>query len=81
MPPEYFFPLLGMAFVLSWGVIGTVRRYLSDRVQAEARRGSLASEDLETIHALEARIAELEERVDFHERVISQHRNELESGQ
>jgi hypothetical protein len=81
MPPEYFFPLLGMGFALSWGVIGTVRWALKERFEAEARRESLTGPDIESVRALEDRIAELEERVDFHERVIDRQRKELESGQ
>jgi hypothetical protein len=81
MPPEYFFPLLGMGFALAWGVIGTARWYLKERLDAESKRSSLSGTDIETIHALEDRITELEERVDFHERVIDGQRKQLESGQ
>ena len=81
MPPEYFFPILGMGFALSWGVIGTIRWALNERFKAEARRDSLAGPDVELIHVLEDRIAELEERVDFHERVIDGQRKELRPGQ
>lgn len=81
MPPEYFFPILGMGFALSWGVIGTVRWYLKERLEAESRRDSLAGSDAELVRALEERIAELEERVDFHERVISQQRKEVGPGE
>ena len=80
MPPEYFFPMLGMGFALCWGVIGTVRGAMKERFEAEARRESLAGPDVEVIHALEDRIAELEERVDFHERVIDGQRKELRPG-
>ena len=81
MPPEYFFPVIGMGFALSWGVIGTIRWYLKERLDAESRRHSLTGEDSETVHALEDRIAELEERVDFHERLIDRTRKELGPGQ
>jgi hypothetical protein len=81
MPPEYFFPLIGMGFALSWGVIGTVRWYLKERLDAESKRESLSAPDLEAVHALEDRIVELEERVDFHERMIESQRKELGSGQ
>ena len=81
MPPEYFFPLLGMGFALAWGVIGTTRWYLKERLDAESKRHSLSGAEIETVHALEDRVAELEERVDFHERVIDRQRKELESGQ
>jgi transcriptional regulator with XRE-family HTH domain len=81
MPPEYFWPMLGMGFALGWGLIGTVRWYLKERLQAEFQRDSLTGDDAESVRALEDRIVELEERVDFHERVISQQRNELGSGQ
>jgi len=77
MPPEYFFPILGMGFALSWGVIGTVKWYLKERLDAQSRRDSLAGADLEPIRALEDRVAELEERVDFHERVIDRQQQEL----
>jgi hypothetical protein len=81
MPPEYFFPLLGMGFALCWGVIGTVRWYLKEQLRAESQRDSLTGDDTDSVRALEDRIVELEERVDSHERVISRHRNELGSGQ
>lgn len=81
MPPEYFFPLLGMGFALSWGVIGTVRWYLKERLDSEAKRGSLGEAGADTIHALEDRIVELEERVDFHERMIEGQRKKSELGQ
>lgn len=81
MPPEYFFPTLGMGFALVMTVIGTVRWYLRERLKADARRHSLTELDHEVIHALEDRIAELEERVDFHERVIDRQRKQLEAGQ
>lgn len=81
MPPEYFFPLLGMGFALAWGVIGTARWYLKERLESESKLHSLSGADIETMHALEDRIVELEERVDFHERVIDGHRKELKSGQ
>ena len=77
MPPEYFFPVMGMGFVLAWGVIGTVRWYLKARLDADAQRNSLAGDSSEIVHALEDRIAELEERVDFHERLIDRTRKEL----
>lgn len=76
MPPEYFFPMLGMGFALCWGVIGTVRWYLKARLEAESERKSLAGEDLELVRALEERIAELEERADSHERLIARGRNQ-----
>ncbi len=81
MPPQYFWPLLGMGFALCWGLIGTVRWYLKERLQAESERDSLTGNNGESVRALEDRIVELEERVDFHERAISQQRNELGSGQ
>jgi hypothetical protein len=81
MPPEYFFPMLGMGFALCWGVIGTVRWYLKEQLRAELQRDSLTGGANESVRALEDRIAELEERVDFHERVISRQRKELGSGQ
>jgi hypothetical protein len=81
MPPEYFFPVIGMGFALSWGVIGTVRWYLKERLEADSRRASQIGPDADIVHALEDRITELEERVDFHERVIDGQRKQLESGQ
>ena len=78
MPPEYFFPIIGMGFALSWGVIGTVRWYLKAQLDAETKRHSLNGVDIETVHLLEDRIAELEERVDFHERLIDRQRKELQ---
>ena len=77
MPPEYFFPILGMGFALCWGLIGTARWYLKERLRAESRHDSLSGDDVELVHALQERVAELEERVDFHERLISQQRKEL----
>jgi hypothetical protein len=81
MPPEYFFPMLGMGFALCWGVIGTVRWYLKERLRAESRQDSLSGDDSEAVRALEERIAELEERVDFHERLIDRQRTELGSSE
>jgi len=81
MPPEYFFPLLGVGFALCWGVIGTVRWYLKERLEAESQRDSLTGTDIESIRALEDRLVDLEERVDFHERVISGQLRELESAE
>jgi len=72
MAPEYFFPLLGMMFALSWGVIGTVRWYLKERMRSQQQAG--AGVDPERLGALEARIMELEERIDFAERLIAQER-------
>ena len=46
MPPEYFFPILGMGFALAWGVIGTARWYLKERLDAEAKRGALGGADV-----------------------------------
>lgn len=68
MPPEYFFPLAGMMFALGWGVIGTIRWYLKARLQAGAGGGGQAPARL---MALEDRIAELEERLDFTERALA----------
>jgi hypothetical protein len=81
MPPEYFYALLGMGFAAFWGVIGTVRWYLRARLEAESSRPSLGGGESELIRVLEERIAELEERVDFHERVIGDQRRELGSGE
>jgi len=81
MAPEYFFPMLGMGFALAWGVIGTARWYLKERLAADERRESRIGTDSEVIHALEDRVAELEERVDFHERIMDQQRKGLEPGQ
>ncbi len=80
MPPEYFFPILGMGFALCSALIGTVRWYLKERLRAESQRDSLTGDDAEYLRALDDRIVELEERVDSHERVISQQRKELGSG-
>ena len=77
MPPEYFFPMLGMGFALAWGVIGTVKWYLKERLDAGSHRDSLTGHDIESIRVLEDRIVELEERVDVHERVISRQQKEL----
>lgn len=77
MPPEYFFPMLGMGFALGWGVLGTIRWYLKERLDAASGRDSITGAEIGSIHALEDRIAELEERVDFHERVIEGQRKEL----
>jgi hypothetical protein len=73
MPPEYFFPMLGMTFALAWGVIGTVRWYLRQKLH----RAELPGDYVAHIRELEARVAELEERVDFTERILSRHREEL----
>ena len=81
MPPEYFFPMLGMGFALGWGVIGTVRWYLNERLRLESRRHSLSGGDSEAVRALEDRIVELEERVDFHERLIERQRRQLGSSE
>ena len=81
MPPEYFFPMMGMGFVLAWGVIGTARWYLKARLEADSQRNALSGDQREIVSALEDRVAELEERVDFHERLIDRPRKELGSGQ
>lgn len=76
MPPEYFFPLAGMMFALGWGVIGTVRWYLKERLYSrrqEAVGGGAG--DPERVGLLEARVAELEERVDFAERLLARERD------
>lgn len=73
MPPEYFFPLLGMMFALGWGVLGTVRWYLKARMHA-GRPGDALPPDDGRVGALEARVTELEERIDFAERMLARER-------
>ena len=79
MAPEYFFPLLGMVFALSWGVIGTVRWYLKERLRA-ARPGD-PNVDAGRVSTLEARVTELEERVDFAERLLARERERPSLGE
>jgi hypothetical protein len=75
MPPEYFFPLLGMTFALGWGVLATMRWYVKQRLRArQAEQREEPGIESERLAALEGRIAELEERVDFTERVLAQQR-------
>jgi hypothetical protein len=73
MPPEYFFPMLGMAFALGWGVLGTVRWYAKQKLRAQLRPAAGAQE--ERLEQLEGRVAELEERLDFAERVLARGRD------
>ena len=71
MPPEYFYPLLGMGFAFGFGIMGTIRWYLRQRMQLQAgQHGG----DPEQLRHLEGRIAELEERVDFAERLLARGR-------
>jgi hypothetical protein len=75
MPPEYFFPLLGMTFALAWGLLGTIRWYAKEKLKDERRGTEVRGEGDDARFAdLEARVHELEERVDFAERVLSQQR-------
>lgn len=76
MPPEYFFPLLGMVFALSWGVLGTIRWYVKERLRA--RSASDTPPDDGRVQALEGRVAELEERLDFAERMLARERDRPE---
>lgn len=69
MPPEYFYPLLGFSFAAFFGVMGTVRWYLGQRFKHQ--QGAVTSGDPERLMALEGRIAELEERLDFAERLLA----------
>lgn len=73
MPPEYFYPMLGMVFALGWGVLGTVRWYLKERLKARDTAPPSAVDE-GRVGALEARLTELEERLDFTERVLAQER-------
>lgn len=68
MPPEYFFPLLGMGFAFGFGIMGMVRWYLKERMRLQAGR---SAGDPERVGRLEARVAELEERLDFTERLLA----------
>lgn len=70
MEPQYFFPMLGMGFALAWGVIGTVRWAIKERLRILEQAGGGAGEAAR-VGALEARVAELEERVDFTERLLA----------
>ena len=77
MPPEYFFPLLGFAFAAFWGVIGTGKWYLRERLKAQEQGGrGLGDEAADRIAGLEHRVAELEERLDFTERVLAREREQ-----
>ncbi|HLB35792.1 MAG TPA: hypothetical protein VJL31_04420 [Gemmatimonadales bacterium] len=80
MAPEYFFPMLGMAFVLAWGVIGTFRWYAGEKLKIERRNAAPAADD-ERLAAVESRVQELEERLDFAERLLTQAKqNQLSAG-
>lgn len=72
MPPEYFFPMLGMAFALAWGVLATVRGYAKEKFKAERENPTVGLLEAERLAALETRVHELEERLDFAERVLTQ---------
>lgn len=74
MAPEYFYPLLGFAFAFGFGVLGTIRWYVRERFRVMA--GQQAGGDGEQVRRLEARVAELEERVDFAERLLARGREE-----
>ena len=78
MAPEYFFPLLGMMFALAWGVLGTFRWYAKEKLRSSSQRWLDDGEQAERLGALEGRVGELEERLDFAERVLAQQR---QSGQ
>jgi hypothetical protein len=75
VPPEYFFPLLGAVFALGWGLLGTIRWYIKEQVKLR-RQAAPDAADLERVAALESRVQELEERLDFAERVLAQGRND-----
>ncbi|HXV85887.1 MAG TPA: hypothetical protein VD793_04265 [Gemmatimonadales bacterium] len=72
-PPEYFFPMLGMAFALAWGGLATFRWYVKEKLRISSGAGG-SGEQAARVAALEERIGELEERVDFAERLLAQHR-------
>ncbi|HEX9580740.1 MAG TPA: hypothetical protein VF970_06510 [Gemmatimonadales bacterium] len=75
LPPEYFFPVLGMAFALAWGGLATFRWYVKEKLRASSGTvGAGAAEQAERLAHLEGRIGELEERVDFTERLLAQYR-------
>jgi hypothetical protein len=61
-----------MTFALSWGLLATFRWYLKERLRASSTAPSV--EEGERLTALETRIGELEERVDFTERLLAQYR-------
>ncbi|HWP36181.1 MAG TPA: hypothetical protein VNL18_01385 [Gemmatimonadales bacterium] len=82
LPPEYFFPMLGMAFALGWGVLGTFRWFVKERLRAERTANEGRGSNDERFAELESRLAELEERLDFAERMLAQQREagRLEQG-
>ena len=68
MDEHFFFPLLGFVFVAFFGVMGTVRWYLGQKLKQQVPSGQV---DPARLLDVEARVAELEERVDFTERVLA----------
>jgi len=76
MEPQYFFPLLGMVFALGWGVLGTVRWYLGQKLRADRADGALPEGS--RVAALETRVGELEERLDFAERLLARGGGEMQ---
>lgn len=77
MPSDWVLVLIiaGTFSVLSgvaWGVLGTVKWYLRERVRLQDRLAQLGSaEATPRIQALEDRVAELEERLDYAERLLA----------
>jgi hypothetical protein len=75
---------LGAASIPIWGVVslsawlalkGPVGKAIGEKILGDGRSGGLTDEDLAELEDLRARVAELEERQDFSERLLAQ-RNE-----
>ena len=80
MDPQYFYPLLGMVFALAWGVLGTFRWYAKEKLKIERSNAPPAADD-DRLAAVESRVQELEERLDFAERLLTQAKqNQLNPG-
>jgi hypothetical protein len=69
-------PIWGVVSIASWLALkGPVGKALGDRLLGDSAAAGLSEEDLAELEDLRNRVAELEERQDFSERLLAQ-RNE-----
>jgi hypothetical protein len=69
-------PIWGAVSVAAWLTLkGPVGKAIGEKILGDGRSGGLAEEDLAELEDLRNRVAELEERQDFSERLMAQ-RNE-----